>query len=600
MVWFVWDTDPGRIRGTFKNGSMTDTVTWKIGGEAGFGIMTTGVMFSRLATRHGYRIWDYAEYPSLIRGGHNVYEVCVGREAYSQEHGVDLLVALNRETVTLHQSELKTGGVLVYDPAVTTLTEGDVPEGKTLFPVPMDKLVQEAGISKLMVNNVALGVSAGMLGMDILELENVIADSFGRKGGDIITENQKAARLGFDFAVANAPQTFTVRLPRIGDEKRMVISGNEAVVLGAVAAGCQLYAAYPMTPTSNALHYFAALSEEHGIVVKHVEDEIAAINVAIGAGYAGVRAMTGTSGGGFSLMVEGLGLAGITETPLVILMGMRPGPATGMPTWTGQGDLKFLIHAAQDEFPRIVLAPGDMEEAFYMTMEAFNLADRYQTPVFILTDKYIAEGHQSVPVYDPKRVAVDRGKLLSWEDGETATNYLRYRVTDDGLPVRALPGMKSAVFTANSYEHDEYGYSTEDASERVKQVDRRSRKMDPYRMSIPRPAVYGPAEAELTLVGWGSTVNPGREAIRRLTAENYPHPVNYVHFSYIWPFPEKHATELLQSAKRLVLLEGNAEAQLGSLIREYTGVFIMDTYLRYDGRPFYPDDIVRMVKERFS
>lgn len=581
---------------------MGEKITWKIGGEAGFGIMTTGVMFSRLATRHGLYIYDYTEYPSLIRGGHNVHEVCVGtEEVFAQEKGVDLLFALNQETIDLHKSEMKPGGLLAFDPEATKIdTQEFGDKSVILYPIPFVRLTREAGALKIMENNVALGASAALLSLDIEILNRLIADTFKNKGEKVISANQTAAKIGYDFVLKNPPQGFTRKLSRQENKPQLVISGNEAVTLGALAAGCKFYAAYPMTPTSGILGLMADLAREHGFIVKHAEDEISVINMAIGASYAGVRSMIGTSGGGFSLMVEGLGLAGITETPLVIIMGQRPGPATGMPTWTGQADLQFLIHASQDEFPRIILAPGDVEETFYLTAAAFNLADIYQTPVFVLTDKYLAEGHKSTPVFDQSKVTVDRGKLISWEEGNTLENYLRYKITPDGIGPRALPGMKKALFTANSYEHNEYGYSTEDAQERIDQVDRRNRKLATFVKTIPDPKLYGDKDAAMTLVGWGSTKGPVLEALKLLKKENFPHKINFLHLTHVWPLPIESVKQTLMGAQRILMLEGNSQAQLASLIREHTGIKIQDAYLRYDGRPFYAEDIVLKVKETMT
>lgn len=574
-------------------------ITWKIGGEAGFGIMTTGVMFSRLATRHGYHIFDYIEYPSLIRGGHNVYEVCVGdEEVFSQEKQIDLLFALNQETINLHKHEFKNGGLLAFDSETLKVDPAEFGDKKViLYPIPIARLTREAGALKVMENNVALGASAALLSMDLEILNKLIVDTFANKGDKVILPNQAAAKVGYDFVKKNPPQGFTRKLEKREGYPKVVMTGNEACVLGAIAAGCKFYAAYPMTPTSAALGLMAELGPKFGVVVKHAEDEISVINMAIGAGYAGLRAMVGTSGGGFSLMVEGLGLAGITETPLVILMGQRPGPATGLPTWTGQGDLEFIIHASQDEFPRIVLTPGDIDEAFYLTAESFNLAEMYQTPVFVLIDKYLAEGHKSTRFFDAKKIAINQGKLMSWEEGGSVEDYLRYKITEDGIPPRALPGMKKALFTANSYEHNEYGYSTEDSKERTEQVDRRNRKLETYRKKLPTQTLYGDKEAELTLVGWGSTKGPVLQALADLQQEGFTKKINFLHIKHIWPLPGESVTRTLTAAKKTLLLEGNSQAQLGSLIREQTGIKLDQRYLRYDGRPFYPDDIVNKIKE---
>jgi 2-oxoglutarate/2-oxoacid ferredoxin oxidoreductase subunit alpha len=575
------------------------TITWKIGGEAGFGIMTTGVMFSRLATRHGYHIFDYIEYPSLIRGGHNVYEVNVGaEEVFSQEKQVDLLFALNQETIDLHKNEMKDGGLIAYDNEISKIDPQDF-TGKNviLYPIPFTRLTKEAGALKVMENNVVLGASAALLGMDLEIVNQLIADTFKEKGDKVIVSNQAAAKVGYDYVLSHKPNGFTRILKRINtDNKKLVLAGNEAVVLGAIAAGCKFYCAYPMTPTSNALHAMAEWGSKYGVVVKHAEDEISVINMAIGASFAGVRSMVGTAGGGFSLMVEGMGLAGITETPLVILEGQRPGPATGLPTWTTQGDLQFLIHASQDEFLRIILAPGDAEEAFYLTSEAFNLADMYQTPVFVLIDKYLAESHKSTPVYDLTKININRGKLLKWEEGNTVTDYLRYKDSDDGISTRAVPGMKKTVFTANSYEHTEYGFATEDANLRKLQVDKRNKKMATYLSQISAQKVYGDESPELTIVAWGSTKGPVLEALKRLKAQKFDKKVNFLHLTHVWPLPVDQINQILGKGQKLLLIEGNSQAQMGALIRQETGTEIKEKLLKYDGRPFYPEEIIEEIK----
>ncbi len=578
------------------------SITWKIGGEAGFGIMTTGLMFSKIATRLGYYIFDHIEYPSLIRGGHNVYEVRVSDEpVYAQEYGIDVLIALNKETVTLHHKEMKPTSVILYDKEQFSLDDAGVDPAVELYHLPLTQLIKEAGATKLMENNVALGATMGMLGMDSAVLYALIGEMFAKKGDEVISENKNAAQKGYEYTTSNKSQKLTQTLPKIEQKiPHMVVSGNEAVGMGAFAAGCNLYIAYPMTPSSGVLHFMAEYGDQYGTVVKHAEDEISVINMAIGASYAGARAMIGTSGGGFSLMAEGLGLAGVTETPLVIFEGQRPGPATGMPTWTAQGDLQFLIHAAQDEFPRMIFAPGDATEAFYLTAHAFNVADYYQTPVFIMSDTYLAEGHQSVPVFDTKSITINRGKLLSWTDGDTRENYLRYDVTDDGIAWRALPGMKKALFLANSYEHNRYGWATEEIDARVEQVDRRNKKFGLYEKTVPHQVIYGDPNADLTLVAWGSTKGPVLQALAELKNEGFKKSVNFLHITAVWPLPAAQIADVLGSAKKTLLIEGNSQAQMGQLIRQETGVHLKDQYLRYDGRPFYPEDIKAKIKERLT
>lgn len=579
-----------------------NSVTWKIGGEAGFGIMTTGLMFSRLAVRHGYHIFDYVEYPSLIRGGHNVYEVRVSdAPVYAQEKKVDFLFALNRETIDLHKDELKDNAIIVYDGEHVSVDAGEFNGEKKvlLYPLPLSKIIKDIGALKVMENNVAIGATLAIFSMDLTPMFTIIEDSFGRKGQAIVDANKKAAQAGFDYVKNNPPSGFNVKLPLKQEKKpQMVLTGNEAIGMGAIVSGCKFFVAYPMTPTSNILHYMAEHGEKYGVVVKHAEDEISVVNMAIGAGYGGVRAMTATAGGGFSLMVEGIGLAGVTETPIVVAVGQRPGPATGMPTWTGQGDLQFIIHCAQDEFPRIILAPGDVEEAFYLTSEAFNLAEKYQTPVFILSDKYLSESHGSCPEYDLGKISIDRGEIF--ENGKNdSSEYLRYRITENGISLRALPGMKDVPYIANSYEHDEYGWTTENSTLRIRQAEKRARKLSAYQPTIPSQRVFGddPQEAELILVSWGSTKGPVLQAINELKLDGFNHKIAFLHLTHVWPLPEEQIKKILTSRMKKMIIEGNYYGQMENLIREHTGVTFEERFHRFDGRPFYPEDIKEKIME---
>lgn len=585
--------------------------TWKIGGEAGFGIKTTGDMFSKTMLRAGYHIFDYVEYPSLIRGGHNVTETRVSsEEVFAQKKNVDILVALNRQTVDLHKNELAPQGAVIYDKDQFSVEKSEF-SGKEidLVHVPLLELVKKAGGEKVMENNVALGASLALVGMKLDILFQLIEEEFSRKGREVVKENHAVAEAGYKYVsehYSNIIKSLALDNSRaerrsLSATDRVFVTGNDAVALGAIAAGCKLYVAYPMTPASSILHTLAAFGDKVGMVVRHAEDEIAVINLACGAGYAGVRAMVGTSGGGFSLMTEGLGLVGLTESPLVIVVAQRPGPATGMPTWTGQGDLRFVLHAHQDGFPRIVLAPGDVEEAFELAWKAFNFSEIYQTAVFVLSDKYLSESHKSTPTFDTKNVKIDRGKLVESEKNRSEqkdSQYLRYKITEDGIPPRAVPGLKDTLFTANSYEHTEYGLSSEDAKDRIAQVNRRNRKLDTFRSNdLPDPKVYGPENTAVTLVGWGSTKGPVLQAIAELARTDDKTSVNYLHINYLWPFPRETVKKTLENAKQVLLLEGNHAAELGGLIRQETGIEIENKYLKYDGRPFYPEDIIQKIKQ---
>jgi 2-oxoglutarate ferredoxin oxidoreductase subunit alpha len=374
------------------------------------------------------------------------------------------------------------------------------------------------------------------------------------------------------------------------------LSGNEAICLGAIKAGCKFFAAYPMTPINSIISFFAAKAEELEMIYFQPEDEICGINAAIGASFAGVRSMVATSGGGFSLMVESYGLAGMTETPLVIIEGQRPGPSTGLPTWTSQGDLRFVLHASQDDFPRIVLAPGDQEECFWLTIEAFNLADKYQTPVVILTDKYLAESYKSVDYFDESNIKIDRGLIMSLQ--QQKKEYQRYKITDSGISPRPFVGREALTFIANSDEHNEFGFSDEDAEIRKKMMEKRMRKLITCQNEIPDPKIYGDLKSKILLISWGSSKGPVLEAQKILKENNIS--TKFLHLNFINPLPINFLNNFFASLNKedkVLIIEQNIAGQLAGLIREKTGFFIDNHLLKYDGRPFFPEEIVKKVKE---
>lgn len=576
-----------------------DRIIWKIAGEAGFGIKVAGQIFSRTFARGGYNVFDYVEYPSLIRGGHNVITARVDRNPfYSHAQPVDVLVALNRESIDLHLGDMRPGGTIIHDPAVTKFDLSELARDDVcMCEVPLLELATAGGGPKIMANSVALGATVGMVDFDFEVLAAVLGDTYGRKGPKIVEANVVAARAGHDHVKTYCIQCgHTLTGVKKTQPERIVVDGNEAVGMGMIAAGCKFYAAYPMTPASGLLHFMAAHEKDFGVVVKHTEDEIAAMNMTIGAAFAGARAMCATSGGGFSLMVEGLGLAGMSESPIVVGVFERPGPGTGLPTWTEQGDLRFVIHAAQGEFPRIVLAPGDKQECFELTAEAFNLAERFQTPVIIISDMFMQESHGTMEPFDAAAIGVDRGKLIASaeqlsHDGE----YKRYELTDDGISPRALPGLP-ATQIANSYEHDEYGLATEDAAMRAAMMDKRARKLEGAVMVVPRPNTYGPEEADLVIVGWGSTKGPVLEAMSWLEKEGIDN-VGFLQVVTLHPFPAERVRQVLGSAKAAICVEANQTGQLAGLIREHCLLDVDHRFSKYDGRPFFPEEIVARVKE---
>lgn len=587
---------------------IVNRLCWRVGGAAGDGIMTVGEMFAKACTRGGLQVSAYTEFPSLVRGGHNNYWVHVeDRPVYSTLLRTDILVALNRETVDLHKDTLAKGSAVIYDPDTFALTENEFCKGVMLVPIQFMKLAAEQAGSKLYRNTVAVGASLGMVEYDFSFIEGVIADAFGKKGKKVIDENVKAARLGYDAAKAFG-KGFSHRLtPVPHPERLMLLSGSDAITLGAIKAGCKLYSTYPMTPSSEILHQMAYLEEEHNIVVRQTEDEIAGIVMALGASFAGVRAMAGTAGGGFALMTEALSLAAQSETPLVLAVISRPAPSTGMPTWTAQADLNFAAYAGHGEVPRILVAPGDMEEAFYETFRAFNLAEKYQLPVIILSDKFLCMSFWSQRLYDTTTLRVERGKLLS--DAEIAAmvekhgRRLRYLVTKNGVSPRWFPGQKRGGFTASGNEHNEAGDVCETIENRIAQMQKRWRKVETARKELPKPVLSGRKDAPLTIIGWGSTKLPALEAMRMLK-EEHGIEVNYLHLLYLLPFPTEDVAKVLDTAKRTLLIEGNYDGQLAGLIARFTGRRPDELFLKYDGRPFYPEEIVervlRILKQKAS
>jgi 2-oxoglutarate ferredoxin oxidoreductase subunit alpha len=582
----------------------------KIGGPAGFGIKAAGRTLARCFVQGGLHTFDLTEYPSLIRGGHNAYQVRVSPQPiHSHVTPVDVLVALNTESVDRHAAEVVDGGAIVYDPKTTSVDSIAEPSRYCIVAVPLDEIVATAGGQRIMRNVAALGAVLGLTGYPLKFLTASLNAQFAHKAPEIAALNVAVATKGFEYGVkAGCP--FPVRLSPVPDAPpQMLVDGNEAVGLGALAAGIGMYCAYPMTPASSLLHFMAANDREYGVVVKHTEDEIAAMNMVIGAAFGGARAMCASAGGGFALMVEGLGLAGVSESAIVCGVFTRPGPATGLPTWTEQSDLRFVLHAAQGEFPRVVLAPGDRTDAFELTWKAFNLADQLQTPVIILGDTYLSDNRESVPPFDTAEVTVDRGKLLAEGDVSTCPGalgddglYLRYKVTKDGVSTRALPGVTGATQLVSSYEHDEHGFGAqgEEPANRIAQNEKRMRKLELARKLVPPPVYLGarPAEADISIVCFGSTKGPVLEAAGWLAAAGIS--VAILQVVTLAPFPDVAVSAFLDASRRTMIIEGNITGQLEGLIRQECLRTFDWRINRYDGRPFSPEQVYETVKEVVS
>jgi len=562
---------------------MTAEINFMVGGEAGQGVQSVGLLLAKALARWGYRVYADQDYESRVRGGHNFFRIRASDvPVEAVKESVDILIALNKESIDLHRREIRDGGVILYDgeklPGLT---------GNDLFSVPFDRLGREAG-DAVMANTVALGAALGLIGYDFSLLNELLTGFFSGETG---AKNVKAADAGYQTVKMFGGGR--LKMTRAGDTKRMLLNGNEAMAVGAIAAGCKFMSAYPMTPTTAIMEYLAAHAAEFGLVVVPAEDEISAMNMTVGAGFTGVRAMTATSGGGFCLMVEGLGLAGITETPVVVVEGQRPGPAIGLPTRTEQGDLEFILHASHGEFPRVVFAPGNVEDSFDLMVKAFNLAEKYQIPVLIITDHNLANSYFTTEKFDLSKVTVDRGIL--YDKNKSTGEYKRYAYTESGISPRAFPGDRNALVVADSDEHDEAGHLIEDAETRTRMMDKRFKKMEDLKKEMVPPKIYGGENAETLLIGWGSTCGVIRESagILNKAGGSYAH----LHLTQIWPFPADTVAERMKKARQTYVIENNFTGQLAGLIREQTGLASV-SILKYDGRPFTPDIILRELRKQ--
>jgi 2-oxoglutarate ferredoxin oxidoreductase subunit alpha len=565
----------------------------KIGGAAGQGLQTTGMALAKTLKKSGFHVFSTQYYLSRVRGGHNTFQIRISDSPLlAMTENVDILLALDNESIEQHLSELS-DGVVVADTDVIDIKES----ADSIFHVPMLKIAKDVCGDRIYSNSVSMGAVIGLLCLDLSGLEQVLKKTFKKKGEEIIKKNIDAARAGHAYVKENYPGGCKFALADPGEiEDMMLISGNEAVGLGALAAGVQFLAAYPMTPSTGVMTYVAINADRFGVVVEQAEDEIAALNMVLGASFAGARSMTTTSGGGFSLMAEALGLAGITETPAVIFLAQRPGPATGLPTMTEQGDLLFALHAAQGEFPRCILAPGTAEECFFMTAEAFNIADRYQIPVLVMSDQYLADSLFTCPRFDASKVKVERHLLSDQELRIKKEEYRRYKLTPLGISPRALPGQEGVLVVADSDEHDESGHINEDPENRIKMNDKRMKKLEVLREEMPVGKVYGNPNTSLTLIGWGSTYGPLTEVVDILS--NQGKSVNLIHFTHIHPLPIEATIKLLSKAKKTVCVENNSTGQFSRLLKADADINVTEHVLRYDGKPFSPGYIIEALKKK--
>lgn len=580
---------------TYTNDQIINDCTVVVGGEAGYGVMSIGVMIAYAASRGGLYVFCNPEYPSLIRGGHNSYLVRMRDIELTAHHdAINILMALNKESIDMHLVNIVEDGIIIYDAEEITREDPtfDVKGDDRFKNVPLKKLALENGKNILMRNTVALGATMAFLDYDTALLTNVLTDNFKRKGEAIVQANIDAAMAGYSYVKEHYDGESKYILTRTGDEPRCLMDGNEATAMGAIRAGVSFIAAYPMTPATSIWQIIGKYVEKYNIVVKQTEDEIAAMNMIIGAGHAGARAMTATSGGGFSLMVEALGMAGMTETPIVVVNSQRPGPSTGFPTRSEQGDLRFMMHASQGEFPRVVMAPGTLTQAFEMMGEAFNLADKYQMPVIVLLDKYFSANKQTSVSLDQSNITIDRGELLGFD--KKVDDYKRYRYTESGISPRSLPGSPN-ISWASTDEHIEEGHLREDELTRTMMVEKRARKLALAAQEIKGYVMHGAKDADELFLLWGSSLGAALEAQNILNTSEGKN-IAILQITHMIPFNTDEITELIRD-KNLCLIEGNSEGQLGQVIQEHTLVPVKKRILRYDGRGFTPEYIINRYHE---
>lgn len=531
-----------------------------IGGAAGQGTAVTSHFIGKVFCQLGYYVFNYRDYPSLITGGHNFNILKISdRPVYSQkDNNFDIILALDQKTIDLHQKKLNKGGFIL---------------GRGLD---ISHILKKLNAPKIIENDVLIGCFFKHFGVGKEVLFETAKKVFGDKS-DLI---EKAVAEGYNLVETKE------KLENNGNP-RYFISGTEAMGSGAILAGLDIYMAYPMTPATPLLNFLAKRQVKDNILVLQLENEIGIVNAALGASFAGAKTMVGTSGGGFALMAEAFSLAGMAELPLVFYWGQRTGPSTGLPTYTGQGDLKFALNIGHGEFPRIVVAPGDPKETIIRTQEAFYFSDKYRLPVIILGDKHLAESNYAFDELLSSSLP-NKKFILDNPPG----NYKSYQITKNGVSPRAVPG-QGPVVRAVSYEHDEFGLTTEDRETVVKMQDKRLRKLDYFKKEIDKlNPVSAFGRGKNLIIGWGSTKGAILDSLPGLNG------FKFLQISYLNPFPAEAVKKEIKKSKRVVLVENSATGSLADVIAEKTGLIIKEKVLRYDGRPFTSEFLIGKIKKQ--
>ena len=549
-------------------------------GAAGQGIQTVEQLLTHLFKLSGYNLFSTKEYMSRVRGGSNSTELRISsHKVKAHIDKIDILFPLNREALKHVEKRISSETIIIGEKEKLVTDKED--KKYDIINISLSNIAKEIG-GAIYSNIIIVGIIAALFKIEHRIIEDYLNKRFRGKGDTIVENNIEAADKGYEIGVElSSSGKIIINLSKdstVHDE--IIISGGEAVSMGAIAGGCNFVSSYPMTPSTPVLTFLARHSKEFNIVVEQAEDEIAAINMAIGAWYAGARGMVTTSGGGFALMVEGLSLAGMIESPIVIHLAQRPGPATGLPTRTEQGDLLFALFAGHGEFPRIIFAPGTLDDAFYLTQKAFNLADKFQIPVFLLTDQYFIDTYYNIPKIDISRIKIEQHINV------TKSDYKRYALTDNGISPRGIPGKGDGIVVVDSDEHDHEGHITEDHEVRSKMVDKRLKKHDSIIKEVIPPTLVSKGESRNLVVCWGSTYTIVAEAIERLERDD----VSMLHFKQVYPLhPDTH--KYLEKAENILLIENNATSQFGSILKLFAGIDIQTKILKYNGLMFSVEEL---------
>ncbi|MFA9558581.1 2-oxoacid:acceptor oxidoreductase subunit alpha [Evansella sp. AB-rgal1] len=581
---------------------MRQSIEWMVGGQQGEGVDSTGELFAKTLVRYGYSVSTYKQFMSRIKGGHTNYKIkATDTRNYYSGDGIDILLCLDKETLTKNGVNLNEGAVVIQEgkEILVEVKQTDHGTSFTEFTVPLKKIATDLG-NPLAKNMIALGISAGLVELPVEVLNSFIEDIFAKKGEKVIASNKEAVLKGVELTKTHvSDQINALSVVPVSDQ--LFISGNEATAFGSLMAGCRFLSAYPITPASEVMEWLSDELPKVGGTVMQVEDEIAGICFAVGASYSGTRAMTSTSGPGLSLKTEALGMAGMSEVPIVIVNSQRGGPSTGLPTKHEQSDLNQMIYGTHGEIPRIVLYAATIEDAFYIAAEAFNLADKYQCPVIVGLDLGLSMNKMTVPSFDPARVKIDRGKLITDEEAKEygETHFKRYRFTEDGISPRPLPGMPHAVHTTSSNEHDESGYISEDQTNRIQMMRKRLEKVRHAMIQEPFKYDDNGGETDIVLVGMGSTYGMIQETIKQLNEEGVVS-ASHLHIQQLYPLPTDKLEPLL-TGKRVVTVENNYHGQLLQLLKQHMPIHNnAEAITQYDGDPFTVRTIAKQVKELIS